>query len=328
MATYEMEKIENITTHPLFNSIFRIDKELLARIEQNMRDENYDESQPIIVGTWEGQEEPVCIDGHTRLEAATNAGIEEVAVYPYKFETEEDAFDYAIRLQTNRRNLTDGDLLQCIERIHQSRPRGGDRKSEEAKSTPQSCGNKGGRSAAAKDTADLLNMSARKVEQALTVIMHGSPEIKAAVLGNEMSMNSAYQKTQNQRKQAEQDSSTENSGDQAADKSQKVDQAHEEKGSTFSAAVFISMEHLGALKELGGFVERHLADAIDLYLESRKDQDQQSVGEKDQEDEGEQDHEECVPNVTTSDEEDQGESDDDEYFDPERDIDFDSFKED
>ena len=95
-----------------------------------MRDENYDDSQPIILATWEGQDDPVCIDGHTRLKAATKAGIDEVPFYSYEFETEEDAFEYALRLQSNRRNLTDGDLLHCIERLHQRRPRGGDRRSE------------------------------------------------------------------------------------------------------------------------------------------------------------------------------------------------------
>jgi hypothetical protein len=192
MAT---KKIEEIKTHATFESLFTINDELLAKIEQNMRDENYDESQPIILATWEGQLEPVCIDGHTRLKAANNAGIEEIPVYSYEFETEEDAFEYAIRLQSNRRNLTDGDLIHCIQRLHEQKPRGGDRRSENAKeSIPQSCGIENGRSAGAKRTAELLNISPRKVEQALTVINHASPETREAVLKNELSINKAYQK--------------------------------------------------------------------------------------------------------------------------------------
>jgi hypothetical protein len=173
------KKIEDIKTHPLFEGLFTINAELLAKIQQNMREENYDDSQPIILATWDGQEDPVCIDGHTRLKAATNAGIDEVPFYSCEFETAEDAFEYALRLQSNRRNLTDGDLLHCIERLHQEKPRGGDRRGEPVEQlTPQSCGKQNGRSAGAKRTGDLLNISSRKVEQALWWSTTGVPRQK------------------------------------------------------------------------------------------------------------------------------------------------------
>jgi hypothetical protein len=273
MAT---KKIEQIKTHATFESLFTINDELLAKIEQNMRDENYDDSQHIILATWKGQEEPVCIDGHTRLKAANNAGIEEIPIYSYEFETEEDAFEYAIRLQSSRRNLSDGDLIHCIERLHECRSRGGDRKSEDAKSTPQSCGKQNGRSAGAKRTADLLNMSPRKVEQALTIINHGSPEVKEAVLKNETSINKAYQRTQKERKQAEAEHSAQNSGQQATEEGQEVQQADEDKAPSRVAPVLISLEQFGALHELGGSVEDHVAIAIELYLKSLQNQCEES----------------------------------------------------
>ncbi len=251
--------MKTFKTHPLFEGLFTINEDLLAKIEQNMRDENYDDSQPIILATWEGQDDPVCIDGHTRLKAATQTGIDEVPFYSYEFETEEDAFEYALRLQSNRRNLTDGDLLHCIERLHQRRPRGGDRRSEHVEGlTPQSCGKQNGRSAGAKRTADLLNISSRKVEQALTVVNYGSPETKAAVLKNEMSINRAYQKTQKERKKAEAESSAEVSQGRATEESQEGKEGDDSLVPKFQAPVFISMEHFGALHELGGFIENHL----------------------------------------------------------------------
>ncbi|MFH0823174.1 MAG: hypothetical protein V2B18_10525, partial [Pseudomonadota bacterium] len=210
--------------------------------------------------------------------AATNAGIEEVAVYSYEFETEEDAFEYAIRLQSNRRNLSDGDLLHCIERIHERKPRGGDRRSADVKgSPPQSCGNKQGRSAAAKQTADLLNISPRKVEQALTVINHGSPQVKEALQNNEISINRAYQRTQKERKQAEAESLTENSEGQTADESPEAEEADESQALQFDAPVFISMKHFGALHELGGFVEEHLGAC---RATQHRDRTSSNIGEK------------------------------------------------
>jgi ParB-like chromosome segregation protein Spo0J len=282
MAT---KKIEEIQTHPLFQGLFTINKDLLAKIEQNMRDDNYDESQPIILATWEGQDDPVCIDGHTRLKAATNAGIEEVSVYSYDFETEEDAFEYAVRLQSNRRNLSDGDLIQCIERLHQRRPRGGDRRSDAAmESTPQSCGKKKGRSAAAMQTAEMLNICPRKVEQALTVINYGSPEVKEAVLKDKMSINRAYQKTQADRKQAEAESSAEVSEEKASEEGQEGEQGDTSKETSRVAPVLVSLDLFGALHELGGSVEDHVTRAIELYLESLSERHEENPAERDQED--------------------------------------------
>jgi hypothetical protein len=309
-------KIEQIKTHPLFEGLFTINDELLARIEHSMREESYDDSQPIILATWDGQEEPVCIDGHTRLKAAINAGIEEVFVCSYEFETAEDAFEYALRLQSNRRNLTDGDLLHCIERLHQQKPRGGDRRSEYVEqSTPQSCGKQNGRSAGAKHTGDLLNISPRKVEQALTIINKGLPEIKEAVLRNELSINKAYMETQKQRKQLETALSKENSDDAAIDEGRGVEQGEKDGKSTGVVPVPIPAELVGALDELGGLVEDHAVEAIKRYLGSFEAQNEEISAESDEQSDDED---------KDIDEQDKGEQvdggaedqDDDEYFDP------------
>jgi hypothetical protein len=73
MAT---KKTEEIQSHPLFDGLFNISGELLAKIEQNIRDENHDDSQPIILATWEGQEEPVCIGGHILQRQNRGSGID------------------------------------------------------------------------------------------------------------------------------------------------------------------------------------------------------------------------------------------------------------
>jgi hypothetical protein len=284
-----MKKIEEIKTHPLFTKIFAIKNEVLTRIEQDMRNSGYDTSQPIILATWEGQEELVVLDGHTRFRAGCNAGIIEVPVFPMHFDTEQSALEYAIRLQSNRRNLSDGDLLQCIEMLHETLPRGGDRKSvEQEESTPQSCGNQNGRSAGAKRTADLLNISARKVEQALTIINKGLPEIKEAVLKDKISINKAYQQTQKQRKQVETALSKENSDDMAIDESRESENDGKDSKSAGVVPVPIPSELVGALQELDGLVEDHAAEAIKRYLESFQEPHEENLpenGEADDEEE-------------------------------------------
>jgi ParB family chromosome partitioning protein len=108
---------KEIKTHPTFEALFPTNPALLAKIEQDMRDGRYDVSQPIILATWDGQEEPVCIDGHTRLQAAINVEIEQVPVWLHEFATEEEALEKAIKLQSNRRNMTDAELVTCIETL-------------------------------------------------------------------------------------------------------------------------------------------------------------------------------------------------------------------
>jgi hypothetical protein len=304
MAT---RKIEEIKTHSLFQGLFTINGDLLAKIEQNMRDENYDDSQPIILATWEGQDQPVCIDGHTRLKAANNAGIEEISVYSYEFEAEEDAFEYAIRLQSNRRNLTDGDLIQCIERLHERMPRGGDRRSEHAKeSTPQCCGTENGRSAQAKRTAALLNISARKVEQALTVIAHGSTETKQAVVENEMSINRAYDKTQKERKAEEAGVPQTNPEAKACKDNKELAEGNSGNEVPRVAPVLVPLELFGKLHQLGGSVEDHVSAAVKRYLESLTEPYGENHSDNDAEDEHDGDYSQT----------DEFDEDDEEYFDP------------
>ena len=76
------------------------------------------------------------VDGHTRLQAAMDLGLEEVPVHKKSFPDEDAALEYAIHNQRHRRNLTEAEILRCIEAVDKRRDRGGDRRSEEAKSKP------------------------------------------------------------------------------------------------------------------------------------------------------------------------------------------------
>jgi hypothetical protein len=102
------------------------------------------------------------------------------------------------------------------------------------------------------------------VEQALTIINHGSPETKGAVLKNEISINRAYQRTQKERKQAEAEFSVQISGKQASEEGREVEQGEASR----VAPVLLSLDLFGALHELGGSVEDHVTRAIEQYLES------------------------------------------------------------
>lgn len=216
---------KEIETHPTFEKLFPIREDLLSAIEDDMRENRFDLSQPVILANWEGQDELVCIDGHTRLQAAIRAGIEQIPVWIREdFETEEAALEHAIKLQSHRRNMTDVELMACIEALDEIRPRGGYREGAQASSMPQSCGKASGRSASAKETAEIVGCSPRKVEQARTVENHADPEILEALKKGEMSINKAYQETQKRRNGAQGKESNSDCGPDDPQMQPKVDE--------------------------------------------------------------------------------------------------------
>lgn len=192
-----------IIIHKPFASLFPIDEILKLQIAKDMGENGFDRSQPIILAQWEGLESPVCLDGHTRVNAAILAGIDNVPVWLREdFDNEDEALKHAIKLQRNRRNMTDAEIAACIEKLDHRRSRGGNRKGGDGKAMPQNCGNKSGRSASAKELAETLNISPRKVEQTRTVLDHAEPDIQEALRNKEISINKAYQETQKRRKEA------------------------------------------------------------------------------------------------------------------------------
>ena len=192
----EMMNPREIKTHKSFEALFPIRPELLTIIEEDMKTWEYDESQPIVLATWEGQDEPVCIDGHTRLQAAKNAGIMEVPVYEQEYSDEEAAIEHAIQLQCHRRNLTDAELFRYMEIIDE---RYVPERNENGKFAGAPNGAAGKSSEA---TAKLLGTSSRKAERMRAIMDHGDSETVDAVKNGEMSVNKGYEETQKKRKAA------------------------------------------------------------------------------------------------------------------------------
>lgn len=180
--------IPHIKTAEPFVSLFPIDDGVLGRIIESMKGGYFDEAHPLIV--WEREidhprmkYEYILLDGHTRLEAARRVGMVDVPAVKKHFSGEDEAVEYAIRCQRDRRNLTDADLLRWVGEMKRRR-RGGDQ------SNPPN----GGMVAGA--MAETLGVSARTIERTKTVIDHADDQTKAAVLAGEKSINQAYNETQ------------------------------------------------------------------------------------------------------------------------------------
>jgi ParB-like chromosome segregation protein Spo0J len=172
---FKMRAISELNTAAPFEGFFKIKQQTLADITADMQERGYDRSQPIIV--WKGRD--IVIDGHSRLQAAKKIGLAEVPVHEAHFDNEDEAFDYAVHNQRDRRNLTDAELHKLIQAVDQRKRQGErtDLASDEAKSTP-------GKSAAV--TAEKLGISVTKAEQSRAVA--ANPEINQKVSGGELSI--------------------------------------------------------------------------------------------------------------------------------------------
>lgn len=183
-------KLDEIKTGEPFNNIFTIAMDVLEKIQQDMQENGYDRSQPIILWAETG----IVVDGHTRLQAAKNLGIEEIPVIEKEFADEDAALTYAIHNQRDRRNLAQADLVRCIKAVDKRRERGGDRRSEKAKSKASSDANE----KSSHITAKIVGTSPTIVEKVRAIT--ADPEAEAEVMAGGKSVNQAYQETVAKRK--------------------------------------------------------------------------------------------------------------------------------
>jgi len=182
--------VEDVKTASPFRDLFPINEEVLDRIYWDIEKNGYDQSKPIVL--WDGH--GVVIDGHTRLRAARKSGLYHIPVVLKYFADEENALQYAIGSQRNRRNLKDGEILKCIEEL--DRRRNKMTNLMQNRTEAQDCAS--GKSS--QETAGLLGISARKVEQVRTIMDNASDNVKSAVQSGKMSINAAYNQTVNARK--------------------------------------------------------------------------------------------------------------------------------
>jgi ParB family chromosome partitioning protein len=181
-----LRKLSDLKLRKPFDGLFSIDPEVLKAITKDMKKVGYDQAQPVVV--WDKNGELTVIDGHTRVLAAKQAGLEEIPVSTREFPDEDAALDYALHNQRDRRNWTDAEIARVVELVDQRRKRGGDRRSEEAKSKTSNEANEKPKSSA-EETAKKTGISKTKVERTRTAL--SAPETKDAVLSGEKSINAA-----------------------------------------------------------------------------------------------------------------------------------------
>jgi ParB family chromosome partitioning protein len=179
--------VDDLLLEEPFKSLFLIRDEIKEAIKTHMQEHGYDESKPVDVwkrATRDGFEY-VLVDGFTRAQAAKEIGRLTVIAYLHDFASVEEARDYAIHTQRDRRNLSDAEIMSVLGVI--------DRKVTGFRGSspfPPSGGNGERIASTAQRTAKEIGTSTRKIERARKV--SSDPEIAAAVKSGELSINKGY----------------------------------------------------------------------------------------------------------------------------------------
>lgn len=176
--------VEKIELHEDFKNLYVIDDQVLERIVNAMKETGFDNSQPVHI--WhttdkDGIEHWYLIDGYTRLKASGMAGITRVPIFEHNFESFEEAFKYVLKLQVNRRNLDNGELIRNVALLldmEHVRDFEGDK---------------------AELISEELGVSKRTVQKAMSLGKNADESLLDSVKRGEVSLNQAYTQMQEQR---------------------------------------------------------------------------------------------------------------------------------
>lgn len=186
-ASIEIMPPSMLKTEAPFNGIFPVQNSVLQKIIGRIKKSGYDTAYPIIA--WSRGNDRIVLDGHTRLQAALAAGLENVPVTLREFDDPVDALDYAVSQQIERRNLSPADMLRYVTEADKLFKAG------RKKLAPDGANSEPPKGKSAAKLAEVMHISPRKVERLRKIAKDGSEATKQALSKGEISINKAYDNT-------------------------------------------------------------------------------------------------------------------------------------
>lgn len=168
-------KISDIVLIPEFEKMLAMDDSVVNAMTESMRKEGFKLGHELHVWLHEGKY--ILIDGHTRRHCAMKAGLTTVPCIIHHFESLEEAKKFAIREQTDRRNLSGEALLQAVANFNFEKGKG-------------NTGEEKGK--ASEIIGKQLGVSSKTVEKARVVLKEATEEQKEAIRKEELSVNQVY----------------------------------------------------------------------------------------------------------------------------------------
>ena len=168
-------KISDIKLIPEFEKMLAMDESVVVAMTESMRTEGFKPGHELHVWFHEGKF--ILIDGHTRRHCAMKAGLTSVPCIIHHFETVEEAKKYAIREQTDRRNLSDQEMAKAYMALASMKDSDGKKAKSDA------------------EIAAELQVSPRQIAKIKEVERKASAETLEAFKSGEISLNMAYNET-------------------------------------------------------------------------------------------------------------------------------------
>ena len=168
-------KIKDIELIPEFENLLAMDESVISAMTNSMKTEGFKPGHELHV--WFHNGKHILINGHTRRHCAIKAGLSTVPCIIHHFDTLEDAKKFAIREQTDRRNLSGEALLQAVANFNFEKGKG-------------NSGNEKGK--ASEIIGKQLGVSSKTVEKARVVLKEASEEQKEAIRNEKLSVNQVY----------------------------------------------------------------------------------------------------------------------------------------
>lgn len=245
---YDYIDSSKIEKHAVFQDLLPIDDGMIEDLTVDMTINGFNRAKPVLLATWEGQEKPVLIDGHTRLEASKGAGISSIPYVVEHYENITVALEQAMGLQTKRRATEDRHIFRLIKTYDRPFTLGGDRRSKNAKISSPSGELKTEPFSSARRTADLVRCSERVVSRVRRIIKDGSAELQKEVEDGKKTINQAEKEIAGRVKT----------------KKTKQEEKAEQKRKTIKSV--LNSKNYSKLSCLDGDMQDHINLAVEYYL--------------------------------------------------------------
>ncbi len=168
-------KIKDIVLLPEFEKMLAMDESVINAMTESMKAEGFKPGHELHVWSHDGKY--ILIDGHTRRYCAIKAGLISVPCIVHQFETFEEAKQFALREQTDRRNLSDQEIARIYMELAELKGPDGKKAKSDA------------------EIATELQVSPRQIAKIKEVERKASPETLEAFKDGKISLNMAYNET-------------------------------------------------------------------------------------------------------------------------------------
>lgn len=187
------------------------------------------------------------------FEPVIKAGVQKIPYSVETFDDENGALEYIAKVQTQRRPTDDWVRYQLIIELDSLMERGGDRRSEQAKSKGSQEPIETRHSTSAERTAALVGCSAATVKRARRIRKEGTPSMLEALKNREMTI------SQVEKAIVEKAKAKEGTGEESP------------VGDNKNSMVHLTDENLAVLEQLDGTLHHHVNKAVSWYIDWLRD---------------------------------------------------------